>query len=745
MSNDDAREPITSALEGQTEPNEATPLDAALDYARLGYRVIPLHEPIGANSEARCSCAQGSDCRSIGKHPRFAGWQKKATGDAAKIRQIWKRWPSANVGIATGKGLAVLDVDTNGAETLRVRYGLDVEELSRKTVSARTGSGGWHLYFDEPQGLSLGNSVRKLGDGLDVRVGGGQVAASPSRHRSGAVYTWITPPGASRLPWPSELLIVPEGSRDDALTSQIGYWFSLGKDEDEVGALAHEWNEAHNDPPLTEREVDKCVRSIAKKHAKSGSGGVLFEVIYSDIGNGRRLATATAQELKFCPPLDLWAAWNTRHWQWDTKRELLARQSAKTFVDASLRAAADAKINGTRQNADDHVKAVLALYNEKRFAPMLKNAKDDPIVRVRAAEFDRQPSLLNVADGTLDLTTLALRPFDKADLLTGALAVPYESAAWSDAWAQHVRYLAAAADGRPRVDLEAFLWRALGYTLLGDNPERVLFFLKGRTTAGKSKLQEGVRALLGDYAGSLSFQSLLKPGKLRGGGDAPRPDLVQLLGKRFVTAGEPNPDGEFDVALIKQLTGGDALKVRGLYQAPVEFVFGGKLWLAANNPPKIEADDEAIWRRVLVIPVEYTIAEHQRDDDILAKLTAPNALSGLLAMMIEGLRDWRHNGLQPPAMVKHATVTYRDENDVLRQFIAQRCVVTRDSKTKLGWFFERLCQFCDEHEVPRPFSASGQLKERLMSLEPTVAIRAGGQNVVWCYGIGFDDSSPAGY
>jgi putative DNA primase/helicase len=210
-----------------------------------------------------------------------------------------------------------------------------------------------------------------------------------------------------------------------------------------------------------------------------------------------------------------------------------------------------AKISGDRPNADAHIKAILRLFDESRLSAMVKNAKDDPIVRVDAAAFDRKPMLLNVADGTLDLETFVLRPFDKNDLLTGALAVPYTPGARSEFWARHIRYLAAASDGTPRPELEAFYWRALGYTLLGDNPERVLFFLKGRTTAGKSVLQEGVRALFGDYAGALSFHSLLKPGRLRTGGDTTRPDLVQLLGKRFVTAGEPNPDGDFDVALIK--------------------------------------------------------------------------------------------------------------------------------------------------------------------------------------------------
>lgn len=718
-------------------------LEAALRYARLGYRVIPLHEPTGSMSDAGCTCGDPECGRAVGKHPRVGAWQKKATADQTTIQGWWAKWPTANVGIAAGNGLAILDVDADGALTLQTQYGLDVEAVSQTTPSARTGGGGWHLFFEEPPGLSLRNSVRALGNGLDVRAMGGQVAAAPSLHRSGGVYRWVTPLEVPRAPWPTALLAQPEGGRDAWLTSQVGYWFSLGKSDAEVLDLATAWNAEHGAPPMRDAQVSKIVRSIAKAREKNGPAGIAFDVIYSDVGNGRRLATATAQELKFCPPLDRWVAWNSHHWEWDTRRELLARQRAKGFVDDEFRAATDAKIAGTRSNADEHVRALLGLYNEKRFSPMLKNAKDDPIVRIAASAFDRQPSLLNVADGTLDLDTLTLRAYDKHDLLTGALAVPYEAGALSEAWAQHIRYLAAASDGTARPELEAFYWRALGYTLLGNNPERVLFFLKGRTTAGKSVLQEGIRALFGRYSGALSFHSLLKPGKLRGGGDTTRPDLVQLLGKRFVTAGEPNPDGEFDVALIKQLTGGDALKFRTLYAEPVEFVFGGKLWLAANNPPKIEADDEAIWRRILVLPVEYTIPDRLRDDTILPKLTSMEAKTGLLAMMIRGLGEWRAlGGLKPPAMVKHATVTYRDENDIVRHFLEQCCIVDPEAKTRLAWVFDRLNSFCDEREIPRPCSTSRQLKERLQALAPSVVIRPGGKNIVLCYGLGFDQGAP---
>ena len=94
-------------------------LDAALRYARLGLRVVPLHTP---TSDGHCSCRE-SDCESIGKHPRIKGWTREGTTDEATIKKWWTIWPDANVGIVTGaeSGIFALDVDPRhgGDQALR--------------------------------------------------------------------------------------------------------------------------------------------------------------------------------------------------------------------------------------------------------------------------------------------------------------------------------------------------------------------------------------------------------------------------------------------------------------------------------------------------------------------------------------------------------------------------------------------------------------------------------------------------
>ncbi len=176
----------------------SSPLDAALYYASvLGWAVFPLHTA----RNGRCSCPDpqpngkpgGARCESKGKHPRTERGLNDASKDPAKIQAWWKRWPDAQVGVATGEasGFVVLDVDVSkgkpGRESL-ARLEAEFGALPSAPTSI-TGSGGDHLLFALP-GAALTNSTSKVGQGLDVRANGGYIVAPPSLHESGGVYRW---------------------------------------------------------------------------------------------------------------------------------------------------------------------------------------------------------------------------------------------------------------------------------------------------------------------------------------------------------------------------------------------------------------------------------------------------------------------------------------------------------------------------------------------------------------------------
>lgn len=254
-------------------------LTAALAYAEHGWLVFPLHTP---NGNGRCDCRK--ECSSPGKHPRTMNGLNGATSDSDQIRQWWSMWPQANIGIATGarSGFFVLDVDEahGGKESIKAlteKHGPFPERTFQ-----RTGGGGWHILFKHP-GIRIGNvqNSDRLGKGIDVRGDGGYIVAAPSLHVSGQRYVWKT--GFDKLPDAPHWLItalrrpdpqsiesycsvadIPEGQRNNLLTSIAGAMRRRGLSEGAIAAALKVENLQRCVPPLPEGDIDKIARSIAR-------------------------------------------------------------------------------------------------------------------------------------------------------------------------------------------------------------------------------------------------------------------------------------------------------------------------------------------------------------------------------------------------------------------------------------------------------------------------------------------------
>ena len=160
-------------------------LDTAIDYARRGFSVIPLH---GILPDGRCTCGKAR-CADAGKHPLGGKWKHLQTTPLTEvqIRDVFGKNPHANVGIVTGAVSGLIVIDMDGAEGPKSYAGLVPKEDRPLGPGVRTGNGG-HLYFRHP-GHGLKNFVKKH-PGLDARADGGYVVAPPSRHASGREYVF---------------------------------------------------------------------------------------------------------------------------------------------------------------------------------------------------------------------------------------------------------------------------------------------------------------------------------------------------------------------------------------------------------------------------------------------------------------------------------------------------------------------------------------------------------------------------
>ncbi len=165
-----------------------TTLEYALQYARQGWAVFPLHAVI----DERCTCGK-EDCSSPGKHPLANGGFKNATKDLETIRRWWGQEPCPNIGIATGSisGLLIVDVDLGPEKEGEASLQSLEDEVGPlpQNMIVLTGGGGYHIYLRMPD-QPIPSSAGKLGKNLDVRADGGYVVAPPSSHISGFNYEW---------------------------------------------------------------------------------------------------------------------------------------------------------------------------------------------------------------------------------------------------------------------------------------------------------------------------------------------------------------------------------------------------------------------------------------------------------------------------------------------------------------------------------------------------------------------------
>ena len=275
-------------------------LSAALDYARQGYPVFPLHNP----QSGGCSCLKKADCQSIGKHPRTNNGFKDATTDAEIIKKWWTAWPDANIGIPTGQrtGWYITDQDSPEAEE-RIRN-LVGNSCDLGTVPrSRTGRGSQLLFtFDE----NLGSRTDILPN-LDFRGDGGYIVAPPSLHKSGKNYTWEIEPtkllqrlpnvlvglirgnqqyseknGKDRFDTVTAMNGVPEGQRDETLF-KLACKFrheNLSREFAEELILIAAQN---CKPPFLDQDALKKVAHVYARY-EAGRGGD-FTSAYSDLSS----------------------------------------------------------------------------------------------------------------------------------------------------------------------------------------------------------------------------------------------------------------------------------------------------------------------------------------------------------------------------------------------------------------------------------------------------------------------------
>jgi putative DNA primase/helicase len=301
-------------------------------------------------------------------------------------------------------------------------------------------------------------------------------------------------------------------------------------------------------------------------------------------------------------------------------------------------------------------------------------------------ELDTNPWLFNCLNGTIDLQTGQLLPHRKEDLITVIVPTEYHPDAQYPRW---LSFLDRVTGGDS--DLVAYLQRGIGYSLTGDTRSQVIFLLYGLGNNGKSTFTMTIRRLMAAYAERLDADDLMVKDRKLGGG--PKEGIANLRNKRYVVGSELQDGKRLDVSLVKDMTGGETVKARRLYEHDVEFMPSFKLWLYGNHKPVIADSTLSIWRRVKQIPFDVTIPASEVDPDLPSKLEAE--LPGILAWAVKGCLDWQRYGLKEPEVVTTATASYRHEQDILGDFLEDCCILeplATIPKSELKDEYQKWCQ-----------------------------------------------------
>lgn len=623
---------------------------------------------------------------------------------ADEVRGWWERWPDAGVGLVTGalSGFVVIDIDSEAAAQAFKELVGDVVTLT--SVTAR----GRHLFFKHA-GFPVGNRVRIL-DAMDVRGDGGLVVAAPTVHETGVRYHWDDEHGMGLdcpiAELPEALLallqrpkderaegvqadvkggagskttgkrfelpeVIEQGERDDVL---FRYGCSLraqGFDRDAILSALTKVNTERCRPPLSPDEVE------AKASSAAGyPGGDPSELHLTDLGNAQRLVRQQGHRMRFVNGRG-WFVWNESHWGLDRTGE--AMRATKTVVRQMHEEAA--KVDDDR---DRQALARWALQSEstQRLRAMVQLAETEAEVSVAPDELDRDPWLLNVTNGTIDLRTGTLRPHDPVDMMTRVAPVDYVPEAQAPTW---MAFLDRVMGGDQ--ELVSYLQRCVGYSLTGMTTEQVLLFLWGLGANGKSTFVNAILDMMGPYAKQADPQLLLARN-----GDVHPTNMADLAGSRMVVCSEVDEGRPLAEVVVKQLTGGDRVKARFLYADFFEYQPTHTLWMAANHRPVVKGTDYAIWRRIKLVPFNVTIPEHERDGNLPEKLRAE--LPGILAWAVQGCLEWQQRGLDDPATVRKASAQYKADMDLLGQFLEECCEVGAERGADAKDVYRRYVEWC---------------------------------------------------
>ena len=447
--------------------------------------------------------------------------------------------------------------------------------------------------------------------------------------------------------------------RNAHVTHLAGVCAARGLGLDASIAMVRVWNAQNVEAIEDAKIIEICSRIWTKESAKRAAGGVL---VHTELGFAQMFAAAYADRFRYAADLGRWLFFDGRTWCSDFNGGQ-PLEAAKSLARSILDLAA--------KEIDDMKREALRKFNARmETAKALKNAlslaQSDPVFAMNACDFDRDPMLLAVDNGVVNLTTGGLRIARPEDLITKRAFVTYDAGVQCPRWLQFIEEVTCG-----DAELAGYLQRMAGYCCTGSTNEHALLLLVGEGSNGKSVFTKVLADLLGMYATRLPASALAVRRS-----DAIPNDIAMLAGTRMALASEMPSGMQLDEAKAKDLASDDTVTARFMHQNYFVFTPTHKLVLATNHLPIIQSSDGGIWRRLKVARFQATFDEKTRDPRLIEKLAAES--SGVLNWLVQGCLEWQRRGLDTPQSIREWTGEYRQSLDVVGQFIDGACLLASD-------------------------------------------------------------------
>jgi putative DNA primase/helicase len=430
---------------------------------------------------------------------------------------------------------------------------------------------------------------------------------------------------------------------------------------------------------------------------------IAIDFEFGDVGASQRLIHYFGKDLCYNHTLRRWYLWNSKVWSDDEKDKVYEYAKQLSALVLAEFNGLDRDIYDNKDTEKNYKKLISNLLEENHYRAAVSAAQSEPKIARLKSDFDSNPHLLNLQNGTYDLENMEFRTHSREDYCTKIAGASHVPDAECPLFIDFLDLVF-----EKNGEIISYLQRFVGYCLSGLTGEKAFVLAFGDQYNGKSTLVKVIAYLMGKYAATMNFKSLLQPSFNNPSGH--RSDLVKLDGARFVSVSE-GAEQYLDNGLIKQLTGMDDITIRPPY-GKRDFLLDNqmKIFLHTNRRPKIDVHDAAMWRRVHELPFNVCIPEIVKPiPDYYKELY--QEIDGILNWALRGWQDYLENGLSPPGEILDAGQAHKRELDFWGDFFDEMCELGPDCEVGSDALRQAMNNWLEKNGYKKPITHRALARE----------------------------------